>query len=108
MLNSYLTRLIIQILINNKESRDDWMLTVKEVHDREMMVWYINKSEYYDAIFSNKLSNVQTITRIWRLAQEKRPELRGEQWEQRQKLAGIISDEMVDENNVQYKLNFYE
>lgn len=103
-MNNYLTRLITQILTKNEEARDDWMLTIKEVHDRELMIWYMDKSEYYDALFSGRLSNVQTISRVWRWVQEKRPELRGKTWEERQRQAGMVASEVAEFKNLQSSL----
>lgn len=103
-MTQYLARLVTQILINNQDARDDWMLTIKEVHDRELQIWYLTPADYYDAFFSEKLSNVQTIIRLWRLVQEKRPELRGKTWEERQRMGGMMAKEFHDIENVQSKL----
>jgi hypothetical protein len=93
----YISRMTFSILTNNKESRDNWMLVVKQIHDIEMMTWGISKPDYYDALFSYKLTNPQTISRIWRKIQEHNPELRGEEWEQRQQQGGQIAQEIVFE-----------
>ena len=103
-MNNYLTRLVVQILVNNEDARDDWMLTIREVHERELSIWYMSKADYFDAFFSGKLSNVQTIGRIWRLAQEKRPELRGKNWEERQKQSGLLAAEFAEEQLIQASL----
>jgi len=103
-MNNYLTRLVVQILAHNEDARDDWMLTIREVHERELGIWYMTKAEYFDALFSNKLSNVQTIARIWRLAQEKRPELRGKTWEERQKQSGLLASEFAEDQLIQSSL----
>jgi hypothetical protein len=99
-MNNYLSRVIRQTLIENKESRDDWMLVIKAVHDKELNLWCYNKDEYYDALFSEKLSNVGTIQRLWRLIQEKCPELRGEEWEARQKHGGLMAKEFVEDSQL--------
>jgi hypothetical protein len=103
-MNKYLTRMITIILTNDVDARDDWMSTIKQVHDKEMVIWYYDKSQYYDAFFSNKLSNVHTIKRLWQLVQEKNPELRGETWEERQRQGGMIAKEMVEEKFYQLSL----
>ena len=95
-MKKYLSRLVKQILIKDASCRDDLMKTLKEVHDRELSLWSYSKSEYYDAFFSEKLSNPETVGRLWRLLQEKFPELRGEQWEERQIRAGLISREAAE------------
>ena len=95
----YISRMTFSILTNNKESRDNWMLVVKQVHDIEMITWVINKADYYDALFSFKLTNPQTICRIWRKIQEHNSELRGEEWEQRQQQGGQVAQEMIMEKD---------
>lgn len=66
------------------------------VHDIEMTNQSISQQDYYYAIFfSNKLSNVATIKRIWQMVQENCPEIRGNTWEERQRQGGMISKEMV-------------
>jgi len=103
-MTNYLTRLVVQILINNEDARDDWMLTIREVHERELNIWYLSKADYFDALFSGKLSNVQTIARVWRLAQEKKPELRGKNWEERQRQSGMLASEFAEEQLIQASL----
>lgn len=103
-MNKYLTRLVTNILVNDTEARDNWMLTIKQVHDREMQIWYYKESEYYEAFFSQKLSNVHTIKRLWQLVQEKYPELRGETWEERQRQGGMVALEMAEERFIQMSL----
>jgi hypothetical protein len=91
----YLSRMTYSILVNNKEARDNWMLVVKQIHDIEMATWAIPKTEYYDALFSLKLANPQTISRIWRKIQEHNPDLRGEFWEERQAQGGMVATEIA-------------
>ena len=99
-MNHYLSRLVRQTLTENKASRDDWMILIKEVHDKELNLWCYKKEDYYDAFFSEKLSNVSTIVRIWRLMQEKCPELRGLEWESRQKQGGLMAKEIIDDKQL--------
>ena len=87
----YISRLVYSILVHDAQSRDDWMLVVKEIHDREMAIYAIPNERYYDSVFSYKLSNPQTICRVWRKVQEHNVELRGAEWSERQKMAGEIS-----------------
>ena len=96
----YLTRLIKQILVKDEASRDDWMLTIKQVHDKEMELWCYEKTEYYDAFFKGHLSNVHTIKRLWQLVQEKFPELRGVTWEERQRQGGMVASEFAQFNQL--------
>jgi hypothetical protein len=95
-MNYYLINTVHAILKKNEIARDDWMLTVKEVHDREMYLFSFDKSEYYFCVFNEKLTNIQTISRTWRLLQEKFPELRGTQWEERQKQGGQYANQVAD------------
>jgi hypothetical protein len=83
--NRYLTKTIFSILTDNKDLRDNWLLVVKEVHDREMALYSLDKKDYYNHVFSFKLTDAQTIARLWRLIQEINPALRGDEWEVRQK-----------------------
>lgn len=103
-MTNYLARLITQILINDEDARDDWMLCVRQVHERELAIWYMSKEQYFEAFFSEKLSNVQTIARLWRLIQEKRPDLRGKTWEERQRMGGLMAKEFADMETIQSKL----
>ena len=100
----YLSRMIYSILVNNKESRDDWMLVVKQIHDTEMAILGILKQDYYDALFSMKLANPQTVSRIWRKIQEHHPDLRGEFWEDRQAQGGMVAAQIVTDRFLQSSL----
>ena len=91
----FISRLIYSILKSNVESRDNWLLTLKEVHDREMALWGFVKEDYYDCVFTYKLTNPQTVSRIWRKIQEVNVELRGTEWSERQKLGGMIAGEIA-------------
>ena len=96
MLSKYITKLVISILRNNEIARDDIMVVIKTIHDFELSVLKKSKEDYYDMFFSNTLSNVRTISRIWRKVQENMPDLRGKEWELRQMKAGEISMEMIE------------
>jgi len=94
--NKNLTKVILTLLINNPELRDDWVSTIRMVHDIEMSKNGIVQQDYYYAIFfSEKLSNVHTIKRLWQLVQENRKDLRGKTWEERQRQGGMVAKEMV-------------
>ena len=103
-INKYLTRLVKNILIKNVPSRDDWMMTIKEVHDKEMELMSFDKERYYEAFFGGHLSNVHTVKRLWQLIQEKHPELRGTTWVERQKQGGLIAQEVAEEQYFQLEL----
>lgn len=90
----FISRMIYYILVNDIPSRDNWMLVVKKVHDIEMINYRISINDYYDALFSDKLTNPQTISRIWRKIQEHNIELRGNQWEERQSQGGYMKKEI--------------
>ena len=96
---SYISRLVFSILRDRPETRDEWMLMIKEIHNRQMSLYAISKEEYYDAFFDGQLANVDTIKRVWALIQEKYPELRGENWVERQIQGGVIASSIVDINN---------
>ena len=42
----FISRMIYYVLVNEKETRDDWMLVVKKVHDIEMINYKIDKVDY--------------------------------------------------------------
>jgi hypothetical protein len=96
MLSKYITKLVISILRNNEIARDDIMVVIKTIHDFELSVLKKKKEDYYDVFFSNTLSNVRTISRVWRKVQEHMPDLRGKEWELRQMKAGEISAEIIE------------
>lgn len=93
------------MLYNNPELRDDWVSTIRMVHDIEMSINGIVQQDYYYAVFfTEKLSNVHTIKRLWQLVQENREDLRGKTWEERQRQGGMVAKEMVEINIQQLKL----
>jgi hypothetical protein len=94
--NKNLTKIILSLLVNNPELRDDWVSIIRMVHDIEMDLHKIVVQDYYYAVFfTEKLSNVHTIKRLWQMVQESREDLRGKTWEERQKQGGMIAKEMV-------------
>jgi hypothetical protein len=97
MSKNYITKLVITILRKNEEARDEMLLVVKNIHDFEMSILNIDKSNYYDVFFSHKLSSVKTIDRIWRKVQEDCPDLRGKLWQLRQVQSGQVSLEFVSD-----------
>lgn len=92
------------ILLEDEDARDDWMLTIRKVHSKELILWCYPKEDYFEAFFDNKLSNVQTIIRVWRLIQEKYPELRGKKWEERQRQGGMMAQEFAEQKYFQLEL----
>jgi len=103
-MNKYLSKLVKHILLNNEDCRDDWMLTIQKIHDAEMVLLSCSKEEYYETFFKCKLSNIDSITRLWRLLQEKHPELRGKTWLARQIQGGEISMLMAKEAYTQLEI----
>ena len=90
-----ITRLIYNILSQNAEARDNWMLTIQKIHETEMTIKGIKTSDYFDAFFNEELSNVHTIKRMWQKVQEDFPSLRGVTWEERQRQGGKMAKDMV-------------
>lgn len=99
-----LTRLIYNILVENIEARDNWMLTIKEVHSVEMKIKGITKNEYYEHFFNDELSNVESIKRMWAKIQEEIPTLRGINWEKRQRQGGQYFVDVLEIQTNQMKL----
>lgn len=84
-INTSNLKLIYNILTTNVETRDDWLLMIKMVHDYELEQYEIEKTKYYEAIFEKRiLTNVSTIIRYWRKVQQENVHLRGEKWDERQ------------------------
>ena len=103
--NKNLTKVILNLLIKNEYLRDDWVHTIRMVHDFEMGIHGIVEQDYYYTIFyTEKLSNVHTIKRLWQMVQEFRADLRGTTWEERQKQGGMIAKEMVSIDPSQLKM----
>ena len=104
-INATLIQLIYNLLSNDVETRDDWMLCIKEIHTIEMTFKGISKNDYFvkfyekneDGEYSN-FSNVHTIKRLWQKVQEDFPNLRGLNWEGRQKQGGqyVVSNDYYD------------
>lgn len=84
MKKKYLTRFVNTILTFNESSRDDILIVVKTIHDFELSLLNKSKEDYYECFFSKKLSSVNSIDRISRKLQEHNPEVRGEEWDERQ------------------------
>lgn len=53
--------------------------------------------ELLQLVQENKLNNVKTIDRLWRLIQRQNPSLRGAEWEERQGEEEKVRDEMANE-----------
>lgn len=103
--NKNLTKRVFFLLLNNFELRDDWVGTIKSIHDEELSKLGIPTESYYEAFFtSGTLSNIDTIKRIWALLQEKNKGLRGLTWEKRQKQGGMIAKEIVFQDPKQLKM----
>lgn len=99
MESNYITRLTTDLLVKNEDARDDMMLAVRYIHDFEMALFGIKKSEYYEALFKGRLSSIKTLDRVWRKVQEN-PSLRGKEWLERQVQAGLVSASAVKGNEL--------
>ncbi len=62
----HISRIVFSLLRDDNETRDDWMLMIRRVHDIEMKYHSITKSEYYDNFYANKFSNVDSIGRFFK------------------------------------------
>lgn len=105
--NGYLTKTIHKLLQQNAAMRNDCLLVVQAIHDEEMQVQGYDKANYYYLMFSEKVSNINTINRLWRMVQEKCPDLRGTDWEERQKNAGLIRSEIAENNIIANQLKLF-
>jgi hypothetical protein len=105
--NGYLTRTIYKLLEGNAGMRNDCLLVVQAIHDEEMKTQGYEKTNYYFLLFSEKVSNINTINRIWRLVQERCPNLRGTDWDERQKNAGLVKSEMLENDLIARQLKLF-
>lgn len=105
--NYFLSKTIYRLLSENKKMRDDYVLLCKEIHMKEMDFLNYKKEDYFDLVFGEKLSNTHTIARIWRAIQEKCPELRGDEWEERQKQGGLIRSEIAENKEIMKQLKLF-
>jgi len=107
-INVSLIQLIYNILSNDAETRDDWMLCIKEIHSIEMKIHGITKDDYFAKLYEKNdegeypyFSNVHTIKRLWQKVQEDFPNLRGLTWETRQKQGGqYVVDSLLEDNQL--------
>ena len=105
-----LIQLIYNILSNDAQTRDDWMLCIQEIHSIEMKFHGISKNDYFDKLYEKDdegeyryFSNVHTIKRLWQKVQEDFPALRGTTWETRQKQGGqYVVDSFYDDNQLSF------
>ena len=109
-INVSLIQLIYNILSNDSETRDDWMLCIKEIHSIEMKIHGIKKEDYFEKLYEKNdegeylyFSNVHTIKRLWQKIQEDYSHLRGLTWEARQKQGGVyISDSLIEDRQYSF------
>jgi hypothetical protein len=109
-INVSLIQLIYNILSNDTETRDDWMLCIKEIHTIEMRIHGISQNDYFIKLYEKNddglysyFSNVHTIKRMWQKVQEDFPNLRGLTWETRQKQGGqFVAESLYDDNQLSF------
>lgn len=94
--SGYITKKVIELLSSSAESRDEFMLVIKHIHDYELFLKKLDKTQYYDEFFFGSLTNVRSIHRVWQKVQEEHPQLRCKEWEERQAQAGIIAKSIVN------------
>lgn len=100
MPNEKLSTKIKTLLAKNKACRDNMMLTVSMLHEMELKQFGKGKKEYFDLLFSGKLSSIKTIDRMWRYVQEKNAHLRGKKWKERQMAAKEIKKEFYQQKSL--------
>ncbi len=94
-MNYKVIKIIATCLQKNKEARDNWMMALQYVHEREMALLCVEKEEYFETFFAEKLTDPHTIRRLWQKVQEEYPELRGVTWEERQRQGGVLAKEIA-------------
>jgi hypothetical protein len=100
MPNEKICTKIKAILAKNHSCRDNMMLTVSMIHSKELKEFGKSKNDYFDLLFSGKLSSIKTIDRMWRYVQEKNPHLRGKKWKQRQVSASEVKKEFYTQKKL--------
>ncbi len=90
-----ITRLIYNILSQNAEARDNWMLTIQKIHETEMTINGIKPSDYLNAFFNGGERGGGLECMGWQKVQEDFPSLRGITWEERQRQGGKMSKDMA-------------
>lgn len=93
---------IQHLLIKYPTLRDDvhYLITVIWKNDIKKMnknIESMTALELLQLVRENKLNNVKTIDRLWRLVQRQNPSLRGEEWDERQGEEEKVRDEMANE-----------
>lgn len=105
--NKYIIRKMITLFKEHPEYRDKRLETIEKIIiDNYMPLW--GKSIKSDC----KLAN--DIDRVFRLIQQKIPELRGKDWLKRQRMGGVISEEyftkkelnIVESVSIQLEIKF--
>lgn len=94
-MNYKVIKIIATCLQKNVDARDNWMMALQYVHEREMALLCVEKEGYFDIFFEGKLTDPHTIRRLWQKVQEEIPQLRGATWEERQRQGGVLSKEIA-------------
>ena len=87
-INLTIDRLIYNVLTLDIEARDNWMRTIKIIHETEMTLKGIGRAEYFVCFFNEEFTNIHTIKRRWSAIQTEYPKLRGAEYDTRQKQGG--------------------
>jgi hypothetical protein len=103
---NHVKSILTSILKKNEDARDDMFMCIKIIHDFEMGILNIPKETYYDAFFQRKLSKITTIAREWAKIQETNINLRGKEWEIRQKKSKKIAKDIMNDKNQLTLFNF--
>lgn len=84
---------VFSVLTDVPQSRDDDKVLLSEIWQKESTASSVG--DFFDELQSGKLSNAETITRMRRKLQEKHVPLRGEKWDVRHDMEGVMCSQLT-------------
>lgn len=81
------------LLKDNPLTRDDDRLLMKEIWSQESKSSTLE--EFFEEFLSGKLSHPESIRRVRQKIQENNPKLRGDKWESRHRVQGLVITQLT-------------
>jgi len=82
---------VYSVLTDLPESRDDDRVLLSTIWTKELG----HSKDFFCEFLGGKLSHPETITRIRRKIQEKHEKLRGDKWESRHQMEGVMCQQLT-------------
>ena len=82
-LGNNLFDIIVNILRNDEESRNNDVVLCWKVYEQEVKMEELSVRDFFTLLFNKKIASFSSITRARRAAQQHYPELRGKVYEKR-------------------------